>query len=208
MYLTDKNKEYLIYDGLLNKIRRIYFSKLTRNFVKDDSKSVLDFGCGPGDLIQFIQEVAPSAIGIDNSRRSVEIAKKRKIPNIYLGDESNLGNYGPFDIVYMQSVLEHVPNPIETLSQIKNHLKDNGIVIISVPTPSSNFWDDPTHVRPFTPKSMEMLGDILEMKVQLNSYVFSYLLGIKIRNQITYKLLNLIPYALGSNILVVLQKEV
>ena len=57
----------------------------------------------------------------------------------------------------MLSVIEHIQNPTNILKEILRVLKIGGILIIITPNFKylhKNFYDDPTHIRPYTEKSL------------------------------------------------------
>ena len=86
-------------------------------------------------------------------------------------------------------------------------LKKDGIIAISCPTPEKHFWDDPTHVRPHTIKSLSTLMEMFNLEVIYKNYVFAELLGINISWNGLFKLLNLVPARIGSNIIVIGKKN-
>lgn len=114
---------------------------------------------------------------------------------------------GFFDVIFLQSVVEHVHDPVELLMQLREYLQPKGLLIISCPTPGPHFWDDPTHIRPHTPKSFASLAELCSYNVIEITYVFAFLLGINLRNSLFYKLLNVLPFTLGSNIIGVFAKH-
>jgi hypothetical protein len=59
---------------------------------------------------------------------------------------------------------------------------------------------------PFTPKAFKLLGDILNLKVVEINYVFSFLLGLRFQSSLFHKILNILPFPLGSNIIGVFKK--
>lgn len=192
---------YLLYSGLLNTARMHYFRQVVKKSGLKPGSKLLDYGCGPGDMLLCAQELGIESFGIDNFERSVSMAKERGL-DVVLGDSSSMPyEKKSFDVIFSQSVLEHVPDAVKLVSELKAYLKPGGTLIISTPTPGSHFWDDPTHVRPFTPKSFITLADICGLRVLEVSYVFAFLLGLKLNNSIFYKILNLLPFALGSNII-------
>ena len=72
-----------------------------------------------------------------------------------------------FDYVFIKSVIEHISNTDLFLSEINRLLKPGGKVIILTPDyqkQKSFFYDDYTHIKPFTLCS-------LKMAVQLNNFV-------------------------------------
>ncbi|MCK5617368.1 methyltransferase domain-containing protein, partial [Candidatus Pacearchaeota archaeon] len=63
-----------------------------------------------------------------------------------------------FDFIFSKSVLEHVVNVDNFLSQSYRVLKPGGIAVLMTPDWKSQhdfFWDDYTHVKAFTRKSLQ-----------------------------------------------------
>ena len=63
-----------------------------------------------------------------------------------------------FDVVFTKSVIEHVENWEQFLTEINRVLKPGGSVIVMTPDWSSqkvNFYDDPTHIRPYTKRALD-----------------------------------------------------
>jgi SAM-dependent methyltransferase len=81
-----------------------------RELIKDvplDGKSVLDAGCGMGDLLPFLYSKSTSFryLGVDKNRGFVEIAKKR-----YEGHDFRVGDpfakkIGDFDVIISSGVM-------------------------------------------------------------------------------------------------------
>lgn len=161
---------------------------------------LLDYGCGPGDVLEVCRKLNVPAIGLDNSYRSVQLAAKRGFRVIH-GDESSSALLDEtFDAVFMQSVIEHLSDAVGTLRKLTAMLPPGGLLFVSAPTPGSDFWNDPTHLRPFTPISFRILADLLSLEILEINYVFSYLLNVKLTSSLWYKLLNTLPLPLGSNL--------
>ncbi len=198
---------YLLYNGLFDKIRRSYFRKVLQKFVTTPGARLLDYGCGPGDMLMVCNDAGIDAIGIDNSKRSVELARSRGVEAV-LGDIDSISpELTGFDAVFVQSVLEHVPDPVSLTERLSQRLKENGVLILSAPTPGPFFWDDPTHVRPYTPKSFSTLSEICGLEIVEINYVFSFLLGFRTTSSFFYRILNLQPVSLGSNLIAVYRKR-
>ncbi|MCK1986502.1 class I SAM-dependent methyltransferase [Lysinibacillus fusiformis] len=92
-------------------------------------KKVLDFGCGAGGFLNLIKDVADKAIGIELDEIIREQLNNEGIicyKNISETDEK-------FDVITLFHVLEHIPNPIELLQEIKKYLNPCGVLIIEVP---------------------------------------------------------------------------
>ena len=72
-----------------------------------------------------------------------------------------------FDVIFSKSVIEHVRNTENFLSEAKRVLKPGGILVIMTPDWQSQmkcFYDDPTHVKPFTKHSMSAVLSMKEFR--------------------------------------------
>jgi len=196
---------YNEYSGFFKNQRDKYFKKILSNHFKN-IPLVVDIGCGQGDFLTQAKELRINAEGIDDKEfwvtRCVKKglkAKKGSIFEIPYDDNS-------VDGVFLQSVLEHT-DPVKSMKEISRVIKNEGIVAISCPTPEKHFWDDPTHVRPYTIKSLSTLFEMFGFKVTHKNYVFAELLGMTVTWNGLFKWLNLIPARIGSNIIVIGKKE-
>ncbi len=81
-----------------------------RNLVKDlelDGKSIMDAGCGMGDLLPYIYAKTDdfNYLGIDKSRDFIDIATKRYEGHKFqIGDPFN-GQVGKFDVILSSGVM-------------------------------------------------------------------------------------------------------
>ncbi|RZD46860.1 MAG: hypothetical protein CXT78_03355 [Thaumarchaeota archaeon] len=196
---------YNEYSGFFKSQRDKYFKKILFNHFKN-SNLVIDVGCGQGDFLTQSKELGIAAEGIDDKdfwithciKKGLK-AKKGSIFELPYDDSS-------LDGIFLQSILEHV-DAVKSMKEITRVIKNGGIVAISCPTPEKHFWDDPTHVRPHTIKSLNTLFEMFGFKVIHKNYVFAELLGIKVTWNGLFKWLNLIPASIGSNIIVIGKKE-
>jgi ubiquinone/menaquinone biosynthesis C-methylase UbiE len=115
--------------------------KLTEE-VKNGDK-VLDVGCGNGRLLEAFKGKEIEYIGVDNSKKLIELAKKRnwklEIGNwkFIIGDILELSKLPQinFDYVYCVAVLQHIPGrglQVAALKQLKNKINEQGKIIITV----------------------------------------------------------------------------
>lgn len=93
---------------------------------------LLDIGAGSGILIEQALEMGWSAEGIEPSRWLQKTAADRNLP-VSLGTFPHPEIRGPFDIITLIDVVEHVPNPVELLRYIRQALGDGGIAVIVTP---------------------------------------------------------------------------
>ncbi len=116
------------------------------NLCKGD---ILDVGCGTGDLADFYNDYYT---GIDISDEAIKMAVKleRENANFFVGDISKIKETGnnKFDTIVMAEFLEHLEEDEKVFENLKQWLKPDSRIIISVP--NGNRVPDPNHVREFT----------------------------------------------------------
>lgn len=131
-----------------------------RFLLKDKNAQILDFGCGNGGFVYWLQQIGyQNAEGIDISEEQVKIAKNLGIKNIYCAkDIKTADKYG---LIFMKDVLEHFTKEevLILLEKAYNALKIGGLLIIQVPN-AENFlggrlrYGDFTHEVVFTKESV------------------------------------------------------
>ena len=96
------------------------------------NKDILDFGCGYGDFLSLIKKnnVSKSITGVEIRKDCIKKLNKLKIKNV----KSLNDNDYKFDVIFLFHVIEHLPNPIVILKQLKKRLKKNGILVIETPS--------------------------------------------------------------------------
>lgn len=122
----------------------------------ENCKKVLDLGCGIGSFGEF----KPSGVevyGIDSDENA--LIKAEKFEKTTNGDVSKKLPYKDnfFDGILAKDILEHVLFPWELVREMQRVLKKNGVVLAIVPSPGKKTWEDYTHVRPFTERSIREL---------------------------------------------------
>ena len=107
-------------------------------------RSVLEVGCGPGQLAACMKELVPdlSYSGFDFSPQAILMAKKaRPDGDFVVADIRDAQSYaGDYQAVIATEVFEHLDDDIVCLRKIP----EGKLVIFSVPN-----FDDPGHVRYF-----------------------------------------------------------
>ncbi|MEF3279761.1 MAG: class I SAM-dependent methyltransferase [Elusimicrobiota bacterium] len=98
--------------------------------------TVLEIGCGRGAFIQYIRP--KKYIGIELNKKAINTGREKGIDireeSIEEFSKKNVEN---FNIVVCFQVLEHVFNPRSFLESALKTLKQNGLLIISVPSEDS-----------------------------------------------------------------------
>lgn len=120
--------------------------------IEDDPQSlggkfIVDLGCGDQHLRKSFESRGARYQGIDVQDCNLEI------------DPLPIGN-GTVDIVVSMAVLEHLRDPGHFLAEIKRVLKHGGVLWMDTPdieACGTKFWNDPTHVHPYTRASLRTL---------------------------------------------------
>lgn len=113
-------------------------SLLNEQIRRMDNPSVLECGCGPGDILELIDNQHCKLTGIDLNKRYIEMASER-VPKAKLieGNVEQLPFPGEsFDIVFAVGVLMYLKDDREAVKEMARVAKKGGYVLISVP----NYW--------------------------------------------------------------------
>lgn len=106
------------------------FDEISKRKDINSQTSILEIGAGGGwNLLPFIERNA-SVQGLDYSPNLVKLGKEFCISMIQGGIDSVVGEY---DIIILNHVLEHLPDPISSLRSATKHLRKEGIIYIAVP---------------------------------------------------------------------------
>jgi 2-polyprenyl-3-methyl-5-hydroxy-6-metoxy-1,4-benzoquinol methylase len=102
---------------------------------RKNSGKLLDVGCATGYLMEVAGSRGFEAYGIDISAYSSGVARgKFAEGRVFTGTlDRSLFNGLLFDVITMTDVLEHAPDPVETLKQAKTLLAKDGIVFLVTP---------------------------------------------------------------------------
>ena len=93
-------------------------------------KKIADFGCGSGDFLKLVQPYCSEAMGIELQQNYIDSLNSNGISCF-----NNLSDIkdNSLDIVVSFHVLEHLPNPLETLEELKTKVVSGGQILIEVP---------------------------------------------------------------------------
>lgn len=149
-------------------------SRLINNIKKYKKMGrLLDIGYGDGSFLYKVKNEGFEVFGLDVSSEAFKIVNEkmgfnRNIFNCELEDCKFPDNY--FDVITLFHVLEHLPDPKKTLYEIEKIIKNDGILIVSVPNIDSfifkvfkRFWfslDVPRHYYHF---SIDTISKILKL---------------------------------------------
>lgn len=116
-------------DRRLDNIQRLY-GKEAQNF--------LEVGCGEGFVMDAAKKRGWKVHGQDISYDFADIVKKKLDVDIFVGELTDAGypeNY--FDVIYLDSVIEHVPGPSKLVKEMYRITRPGGLVYIICPNEDS-----------------------------------------------------------------------
>jgi carbamoyl-phosphate synthase large subunit len=99
-------------------------------------KAVLEIGCGSGYLLSRLRDLGAAVVGVEPGPQGLVGADRYDI-RIVGGFFPHPEIIGPFDIVVLYLVLEHLPDPNLLLSAIRGHLAPGGSIALVVPDEES-----------------------------------------------------------------------
>lgn len=103
---------------------------------------LLDVGCGDGKFLNRMRGRGWVVDGIDFDPKAIANARIRYGLELRIGDlHSAAFPDGTFEAVTLSHVIEHVPNPIGLLEEVRRILKPNGRIVVTTPN-SGSFGHD------------------------------------------------------------------
>lgn len=122
----------------------LYLSSEVKKLGKNKKIRILDLGCGGGGLVKALKKTYPALefYACDLSKNAINRAKKKSLGvKFYANDiEKKLpfkNNF--FDLVYMNSVLDHLENPKKGIEEVSRILRKKGIFLSLTPIEGNIF---------------------------------------------------------------------
>ncbi len=136
----------------------------------------LDIGCGNGNFLNLLKQHGWDVKGIDLSKKAAATAKEVFDIDVFVGNTEDAPfTDNSFDYIHMSHSIEHLPNPVTTLSKALKLLKPNGKIYVETPNIDSytarvcgKYWmplETPRHLYLFSPATLANLLDQIGFKV-------------------------------------------
>jgi len=131
-----------VYGRYAKERARPFVDLLARVDVTDPA-SVVDLGCGSGELTTSLADRWPSAqvLGVDSSISMLAEAAPRSGLAFELGDVTRWRPAGPVEVIVTNATLQWVPSHLDLLPIWVSHLAPGGVLAMQVP---ANF-EAPSH---------------------------------------------------------------
>lgn len=119
--------------------RRLQADKLVQSILKHKASGrLLDVGAGSGILVSSANDHGFEAEGVEPSKWLCTQATSRGL-NIHHGVLPNPTVQGPFDVVTVVDVIEHVDDPVGLMEEVANVMSVDGIGMVVTPDVDSFF---------------------------------------------------------------------
>jgi 2-polyprenyl-3-methyl-5-hydroxy-6-metoxy-1,4-benzoquinol methylase len=114
--------------------RCVYWLNALTRFVLPPAR-VLELGSAHGGFVALMRQAGYDAIGLDLSPAIVELARKTFDVPMLTGPIESQASLTPasFDVIVLMDVIEHLPDPVQTLERCLKLLKPDGIVMLQTP---------------------------------------------------------------------------
>ena len=150
----------------LNKV----IAKYAPHILTLKDKSLLDVGCGVGDLLKIASQKEWEVTGTEISEAATKTANKALGNKVINGDILSLKlPPNSYDLITCYHVIEHLLDPISTLNKMLTLLKPNGVAFLETPNMGSlgakikgKNWSHitpPEHITYFNPSSLRYALD-------------------------------------------------
>lgn len=132
-----KNIEIPVYQREADIKRLNFIIDQTGKHLGKMEGEVLDIGCGNGIISINLGAAGFNVTGVDVSEKAIEVAKSQNpFENVtfqVLPAEELVNFTRKFDVIVCSEVLEHLEDPASLVKEISKNLKEEGILIVTVP---------------------------------------------------------------------------
>lgn len=128
-----EKENFSIYLEKEEMFRRIFREKI--QFLKKYKQqgALLDIGAGVGLFVDEARIAGFDAIGFEPSKSAVAAAKKYFHVSLINHEFNQRFAKGPYDVVVINHVLEHMTSPNEIINGVSHVLQKKGILVIGLP---------------------------------------------------------------------------
>lgn len=156
-------------ESLLSRVRELNFRLIARRIeTLTPPGQLLDIGTGAGVFLAVMRRRGWQVAGLEPHRESARGLREVHGFDVREGTlEEAPEDWGPFDVVTMLDVIEHLPDPAAALAQAGRLLRPGGVLVLTTPNVTAlehrlfgRHWfalQPPDHLWLFSPESLKLL---------------------------------------------------
>jgi 2-polyprenyl-3-methyl-5-hydroxy-6-metoxy-1,4-benzoquinol methylase len=142
-YYSEEKPRFLAHAGEDQEWAEIFQRDRLESFealLPASRRRLLDIGSGPGFFLKTAAARGWHVLGIEPSRQAAAHAKGLGLAIVegFFNAEA-AKDLGPFDVVHLNNVLEHVPNPLDIVTLVRGLLTPGGLICLNVPNDFTPF---------------------------------------------------------------------
>ena len=181
-----ESEDYISHSGTKKGIVNSIYHSVRNHTIKQKFKlakanaqgnfSILDYGCGTGELLNYFKKQGWKTLGLEPSDSARNFGIETHGIEVKNLDALSSLKENSFQVISLWHVLEHVVELKNTIQQLKRVLKSNGTLFVAVPNHTSydamhykNEWaayDVPRHLYHFGPTDIKNLFAQFDFKVE------------------------------------------
>lgn len=152
---------------------------LVKKYLPKKKLKIIDIGCGTGKLLEELSQTS-EAWGIDTNKDAILFCQKRGLKKVIHANFPNTQKiHKKFDVAICLDVAEHIKNDSQLIESIKNLLKKDGILILTVPANKwlYSYWDKILgHKRRYSKQELKSLIITSGFTITKLSFLYSFLM--------------------------------
>lgn len=120
---------------------RSRIARIGRTASRRKPLSMLDYGAATGEFVRAARDAGHECVGVELSGDARATAEQKNGVELLAPDRANEFGDARFDVVHMNHVLEHMPDPLAHLRWCAHILKPGGLLVSEVPNQFDNDLD-------------------------------------------------------------------
>ena len=195
-FLSRMQREHFWYRGRHRLLLNVLKKEISLRFGSATGLRAIDMGGGCGGWVEYLnahqgdwfQELALA----DSSIRALSLAEPLvgSFAPRYQIDLLDLGWSAEWDIVFLLDVLEHIPDQVEALRQVRRSMRPGGLLFVTTPA-LKFFWtynDDLVHhQRRYCKKDFLDMGKYVGLDLLRTDYFMFFLSPVLLLSRLLYQ---------------------